>query len=128
MNYINLEKYFLGIFFSQYYEKENSMFYMTIMWYPNDKSNEVATKYLEGLEKNPFDENLGEQIIPAGIRPMKKGIETIAITKVNDGKLEELVRYTSKLMVEFRHIDGFRYENRLYRSVEEALELIGMGS
>ena len=104
------------------------MYYMTIMWYPNDKANAVATKYLEVIEKIPFDESLGEQIIPAGIRPVKKGIEAIVIINVKEGKLEEVVKHTSKSMVEFRSIDGFRYENRILSSVEEALNLIGMGS
>ena len=35
---------------------------ITRCWYPPSKSDETAKKYIEILEKHPFDESLGKQI------------------------------------------------------------------
>jgi len=58
-------------------------------WYPPSKMDETAKKYLEVLEKFPFDESLGKQVVPVAITVSKDGLETQMIVEVEIPKVGE---------------------------------------
>lgn len=95
-------------------------------WYPSDKTTETANKYFEMLEKFPPDDSLGETVVPVAVTTTKKGIKTMGITEVKEGKLEEALTRTRESMVMFHSIKGFEYKVEVYSTVTEALGLIGM--
>ncbi len=98
----------------------------TTSWYPTDKSNEVAKRYFEMLEKFPPDESLGELIVPAAVTTTKQGVKVMVVSEVKEGKLEEALTYTGNQMAMFQDIVGFEYATRVYSLVTEALAMIGM--
>ena len=99
---------------------------ITTSWYPTHKTQEVAEKYLEMLEKYPPDESLGEGIVPVAVTTNQQGIKTMGITEVKEGKLEEALASNRRSMVMYHDIEGFEYSVEVYMNVVEALEFIGM--
>lgn len=99
---------------------------VTKIVYPNEKATEVAPKYLEALKKYPPDENVAVDLIPSAVKGSHKGINSIMISEVKEGKLEAAYKRTVSMMVMFQGIPGFRYSIETYLKVEEALALIGM--
>ena len=49
---------------------------VTQCWFPAIKADETTQKYLELMEKYPFDESVGKQIIPSAVTVNKNGYET----------------------------------------------------
>ena len=56
-------------------------------WYPPSKADEAVKKYLEVMEKLPFDESLGKQIVPAATTVTKDSQITIMIAEVEQQKV-----------------------------------------
>ena len=96
-------------------------------WYPLNKADEVAKKYLEALEKFPPDESLSKTVVPASVSSTKEGLETMAIVDVERQKVGDALERDIRFMIEFRSIEGFNYEIKIWSKVEEALERIGLG-
>ena len=110
------------------YSKEEFMYLMIIAYYPNDKADEVIKKYLETMEKFPNDESIGKEILSASGRGTKDGVEVFTILDIKKGKMDEAILRATKLMHEFRSIQGYRYEFKTLANTEEALEIYGFGS
>ena len=100
---------------------------ITRCWYPNHVVDEVAKKYLENLEKYPPDDSISKTIVPVAASSTKKGIEVISVEEVDRQKLGDALEKEAISMAEYRHINGFRYEIKLWSTVEEAMRHIGMG-
>ena len=101
------------------------MTYMiTQCWYPSTKTNEVVKVYQEVLEKHPFDESLGKQLLLAS-NSSKDGFETLIVTEVKKQKLEDVLERETTVLTKFRDIEGFKYEIRIWSSVEEAIKRLG---
>ena len=100
---------------------------ITHCWYPLNKADEVAKRYLEVLEKYPPDESLAKQVVPASVSSNQEGLETLAIVDVERQKLGDALERDTRFMIEFRSIEGFNYEIKIWSKVEEALERIGLG-
>jgi hypothetical protein len=100
---------------------------ITHCWYPLTKADEVAKKYLEALEKYPPDESLAKSVVPAAISSIQEGLETLAIVEVERQKVGDALERDIRFMIEFRSIEGFNYEIKIWSKVEEALERIGLG-
>jgi len=94
--------------------------------YPSEKAPEVAKKYLEVLKKYPPDENLEDTLVPAAVKGTLQGIQGIGITEVKEGKLEEAITRTGKMMAMLMSIPGFEYTIEIHSTITEALETIGM--
>ncbi len=95
-------------------------------WYPTDIVPEVANKYLEMLKELPFDRSLGKETIQAAVSSNSKGIKVVSITEVKEGKLQEALTWTGTRMIPFQSIKGFEYKIRIWSTVVEALEPLGM--
>lgn len=100
---------------------------ITRCWYPNHLVDEVAKKYIENMEKYPPDESISKTIVPAAVSTTKDGIETISIDEVESQKLSDAIEHDALFMAEYRNIKGFRYETKVWATVEEAMKNIGMG-
>ncbi len=98
---------------------------MVTSWYPPDKAIEVATKYLEVLQKFP-QESFEKPLVAAAASAVKDGIKVISITEVEKGKYEEALSLTAKRNVEYFGIEGYRFEIETLLTIEEALPLVGL--
>ena len=96
-------------------------------WYPNNKADEVAKKYMEVIEKYPPDESLTKEVVPVAVNVNKDGIETISIDEVERQKVGDALNRAGRILAEFRNISEYNYEIKTWAKVEEALETIGMG-
>ena len=100
---------------------------ITKTWYPPSKTDEVAKRYLEVMKKYPPDESLSKHVVPAAVRSTKDGMETMVISEAVREKLGDALDLIQKRAVEFRDIEGHKYEIRTWFTLEEALTFIGMG-
>ena len=98
---------------------------MVTSWYPPDKATEVAKKYLEVLQKIPY-ESFEKPLVPVGARSVKDGMEVINIVDVEKGKFEEAYNLTVRRLLMFIGIVGFTYEVEMLLTGEEAMPLIGL--
>jgi hypothetical protein len=96
-------------------------------WYPPNKSDETTKKYLEVLEKYPFDESLGKQIVPVAVTVSKDGLETLMILEVEIQKVGAALEWAKRFMLEFRTIEGFNWEIKTWSTAEEGLARMNLG-
>lgn len=94
-------------------------------WFPPHKSEEVAKVYLEELKNFPPDRSLGKSLATA-IRSNEKGIMSIEIFDVKEGKLEESINHYQNVQIMYHKIEGFNYEIEVWRTPVEAMALLGM--
>ena len=95
-------------------------------WYPTHLVKEVTDTYMEVLKKMPFDKSLGKETIPVAVSSGKSGIRFESVMEVKEGKLEEALRWINKRMVPFQNIKGLEYKIRLWSTIIEGLESIGV--
>lgn len=95
-------------------------------WYPSDKVIEVVKTYFEAIKKYPPDDSLGEAVVPAAVTTTKRGIKTIGITEVKEGKLQEALNRARSTMVMYHNIEGYEYTVDIYATVTEALAFVDM--
>ncbi|MFX1451628.1 MAG: hypothetical protein ACFFCM_12335 [Promethearchaeota archaeon] len=95
-------------------------------WYPSDLAKTVAEKYFEMLKKMPFDRSLGKETIPVAVTTNKRGIKVLSVMEVKQGKLEDAIAWVGKRMAMFIDIKGYEYSERIWSTVIEALDSIGM--
>jgi hypothetical protein len=82
-------------------------------WYPPNKSDEIAKKYLEVMEKYPPDESIAKTVVPAAVKSSQEGLESIMIDEVERAKVGDAYKRAISMMIEFRNIEGFRYEVKI---------------
>ena len=95
-------------------------------WWPTDITQEVADKYLEMLKEFPFDRSLGKETIPIASTTSKKGVKILSIMEVKQGKLEEALTWVGRRILPFQSIKGYEFKIRLWNTVVESLEPLGM--
>ncbi len=98
---------------------------VTTSWFPINKANDVAKKYIEVFKKYPPDESLGTTL-SAAVKVTKEGIKTIGIAEVVKGKVEDFLAQTIKSEQEYAGIEGLKYEVELYMDLAEAFAVLGM--
>ena len=96
-------------------------------WYPPDRVDDVVNVYMEAMEKVPADESITTTIVEAAVTSTIDGIETISISEVKPQKLEEAMERTNQRMVMFHSVPDYRYEAKMWMTVEEALASVGKG-
>jgi hypothetical protein len=52
----------------------------------------------------------------------------ITYNEVERAKVGDAYKRAISMMIEFRNIEGFRYEVKIWSTVEEALDVMGLGS
>ena len=98
---------------------------MVTAWIPPGKATEAGKKYVEVLQKIPF-ESFEKPLVPMAGRPVKDGIKAISIGEVEKGKYEEAVDRVWKRLVKFYGVEGFRFEIETLLTAEEAMPMIGL--
>ena len=100
---------------------------ITRAWYPDHLADQVGKKYLELVEKYPSDESLLKTLVPVAVTATKNGIETISIEEVEKQKLGDALELEIRFMTGYREIEGFHYEVRIWSTLEEGMQNIGLG-
>ena len=95
-------------------------------WYQPNKADETVKKYLEVMEKYPFDESLGKQIVPVATTVTKDGLSSLTVAEVEQHKVGDALEWAKRFMIEFRNIEGFNYEVKTWSTAEEGLARIGI--
>ncbi|MFX1452131.1 MAG: hypothetical protein ACFFCM_14945 [Promethearchaeota archaeon] len=99
---------------------------ITYLWFPPHLSDAAAQRYLETIQKYPLISVI-KRLIPAAITSDKKGVETMVIDEVKRKDLGEALDYIGKFVVEFRNIEGLRYQVKTVNTLNEAMALVGKG-
>ena len=99
---------------------------MSYIWFPPHLSNSAAQRYLETIQKYPLISNI-KRLIPAAIASDKEGVEVMAVDEVKRKDLGEAMEYIGKFLVEFRDIEGLKYQAKVFNTLNEAMSLIGKG-
>ncbi len=90
-------------------------------FYPSHKAEEVTKIYMEMIQKYPPDKSLTERVVPAAGRATEKGLETMSIQKLKEGKFDEVAKRTMASMAMFHIIEGFEYSVEIWSTLEESL-------
>ena len=88
-------------------------------------ANTISKRYLEVLQKYPTPSYI-KRLVPAANSSGKDGVENINVDEVKEADVGKAITYLTTAMVEFRDIEGFRYEIRIFLTVIEGLKLVGM--
>ena len=99
---------------------------VTQCWFPAIKADETTQKYLELMEKYPFDESVGKQIIPSAVTVNKNGYETFSVVEAEVSQAGEAIEWAKRFMVEFCTIEGFNYEIKAWSTAAEGLARMGV--
>ena len=97
---------------------------VSFTWYPPSASDKVAKRYLETLQKYPVISSI-KRLVPAAVSSTKEGIEAFVVDEVKRENMGEALDYLANFLVQFRDIEGFRYQTRTFSTVTEALAYIG---
>ena len=95
-------------------------------WYPPHLVTKVAQKYLDSLQKLPIPSTI-KRVVPAASTSSPSGIIVLNVDEVKQEDLGAAMDYIGKFMIEFYEIEGFRYEAKVYSTISEGLQNIGMG-
>ena len=95
-------------------------------WYPTHLVKEVTDTYMKVLKQMPFDKSLGKETIQVAVSSGKSGIRFMSVMEAKEGKLEEALRWVGKRMTPFQNIKGLEYKIRIWSTIIEGLETIGM--
>ena len=102
------------------------MVYMVITnWFSGSSADEVAKVYLEERKKYPRDKSL-QKVVAECIRSDKKGIKTMGIAEVKEGRLQEALKRQQEILTMYRHIEGYTSTLEVWWNPAEALGIIGM--
>ena len=102
------------------------MYLFTIASYPNDKAKIVAETYLKAMKKYPDDANVAVPLVPVAVKGTQDGIKAMVIYDVKKGKLDDAMTVAVNRLGMFHDIAGYRYTNKVFLNLEEALKVIGM--
>lgn len=99
---------------------------MSYLWFPPHLSDTAAQRYLETIQKYPLISSI-KRIIPGAISSDKEGVEVIVIDEVKRKDLGEAMEWAGKFIVEFRNIEGLKYQVKTANTLNEAIGLVGKG-
>jgi len=80
------------------------------------------------MEKYPPDEALAKPVVPGAVKSSQEGLEGFMIDEVEKQKVGDAYQRAISMMIEFRNIEGFRSEIKIWSTAEEGLTLLGLGS
>ncbi len=97
---------------------------VSFTWYPPSLANAITQRYLETLQKYPIISSI-KRIVPAAVSSTKEGLEVFLVDEVKREAVGEALDYISKFLVAFFDIEDFRYQIRVYNTLNEAMAYIG---
>ena len=102
------------------------MVYMVVInWFPGSSADEVAKVYLEERKKYSRDKSL-QKVVAECIRSDEKGLKTMGIAEVKEGRLQEALKRQQEILTMYRHIEGYTSKLEVWWNPTEALGMIGM--
>ncbi|MFW9822405.1 MAG: hypothetical protein ACFFE4_05695 [Candidatus Thorarchaeota archaeon] len=94
--------------------------------FPHAKSNDVAKKNIELIQKYPADPSLGETLA-IGVKATLDGIKAIFVGDVAKGKVVEFIERVAQQYQETAlEIEGYKYQIETFMTVPEAYKILGM--
>ncbi|MBY9019922.1 MAG: hypothetical protein KGD67_02610 [Candidatus Lokiarchaeota archaeon] len=96
------------------------------IWYPSDIVQEVTERYFEMLKKYPFDRSLGKETIPVAVTTSKRGINSMSVMETKRENLGAAMKWVGDRMILFQDIKGLEYQTRIWSTIGEALEAVGI--
>ena len=102
------------------------VYIVTIAKYPSHLGATVGKRYLEMLQKFPPDPSLGEGIVPAAVKRTEYGLQTISLTEVAKGKLDEALERAHNQLAMFNDLEDVEMSLEVYMTASEALATVGM--
>ena len=94
------------------------------VWYPTEKSNEVAKKFFEVEKFYPIDSPLIKPLTPWQSWATKTGIKGTGIFKVITGKFKETINFfVRRLSMYAQDIEGYTFEILPLMSEAEAMKI-----
>jgi len=94
--------------------------------YPTDVAKEAAGVYFEMLKQYPFDRSLGKETISVAVTTNSHGVKAISVMDAKVEKLNDALTWIGKRMALFLDVKGCEYKTRVWSTIVEALENIGM--
>lgn len=101
------------------------VYLVSTTWYPPAKQPEVLKIYLQLAQKYPPQPELGETVVDLMVTVDEDGIKAMSIFKVNNGKYEEALTRSHKMLSEYWGIEGYRYTVKTWSTLEEAFAILG---
>ena len=92
---------------------------------PHDKAAESGKKWLELTKKYPPDRSISKQIMVA-IRPSSKGMISLGVWEVKDGREKEALVRMNESMLMFTEIPGYKYSIKTFLTSFEAMGILGL--
>lgn len=93
--------------------------------FPLSKGKEVAERYIEVSKKYPIDKSLEKQILRLAVRIKGNDAESISISEVKEGKLEEVLKRATEQQLLYMDVEGIKFKVKTFFSGVEALPMIG---
>ena len=101
------------------------VYYIVTNWFPGSSADDVAKMYLEERKKYPRDKSL-LKVVAECIRSDKKGIKTMGVAEVKEGRLQEALKRQQEILTMYRNIEGYTSTLEVWWNPVEALGMIGM--
>ena len=102
-------------------------FIIATMTYPSHQQDDVIKKYIKLIPKYPPDESLGETIAQP-VTTGSNGITVLSIYRVKEGKLEEALTRTTTQLYEYKNIEGYEFDIKVWMTFPEAAAIAGIPS
>ena len=97
-------------------------------WYPSHKVPDVIKIYTEMLKKYPPNvlAKLGEYCVENAGSATEKGLKSMSIFDVKEGKLEEALKTARSALAMAQSIEGYEYTVEVWSTLTEAFDTLGM--
>jgi hypothetical protein len=106
-------------------QEDKTMPYISIRTcYPPTKINETVNVFLDVQKKYPPDEELMKTLVPSAVSGTLDGVEALSVYEVERYKVGDALLRISKVMAEYRKIEGYFYEIKTWLTAEEAISTI----
>jgi len=88
------------------------------MWYPSHKAEEVSALGDKVMKENPPNPEVSELVVFAG-NTSKEGYNSIAISKIKEGKMPQAMERAYKIVQNYAGIEGYEYSVEIWLDVLE---------
>ncbi|MFW9941256.1 MAG: hypothetical protein ACFFFT_09455 [Candidatus Thorarchaeota archaeon] len=96
-------------------------------WYPATQAEKAGKAYLEALQKYPEDRSIAIPIIRAAVKMTKKGIHSISITSVKEGKFKEAMDLAINVSLFLsERVESYKSTIDTYYDLVEAMPFVGL--
>jgi len=92
--------------------------------YPPTKINETVNVFLDVQKKYPPDAGLMKTLVPTAVCGTLDGVEALSVYEVERNKLGDALLRVSKVMAEYRRIEGCYYEIKTWLTTEESISTL----